>query len=102
MQQAIRNRSFSLITGTGIATFMLVILLYIIIHRDVNRGYKIRLALEAANKVNEELIAARKNMMLSVSHDLRSPLTAISGCREKRMRRSVTVMRRISCVSHVM
>lgn len=61
---------------------MLVILLYIIIHRDVNRGYKIRLALEAANKVNEELIAARKNMMLSVSHDLRSPLTAISGYAE--------------------
>lgn len=73
MQQAIRNRSFSLITGIGIATFMLVILLYINIHRDVNREHKIRLALEAANKENEELIAARKNMMLSVSHDLRSP-----------------------------
>lgn len=82
MQQAIRNRSFSLITGIGIGAFMLVILLYIIIHRDVNREHKIRLALEAANKENEELIAARKNMMLSVSHDLRSPLTAISGYAE--------------------
>lgn len=82
MQQAIRNRSFSLITGIGICAFMLVILLYIIIHRDVNREHKIRLALEAANKENEELIAARKNMMLSVSHDLRSPLTAISGYAE--------------------
>ena len=40
------------------------------------------MALEAANKENEELIAARKNMMLSVSHDLRSPLTAISGYAE--------------------
>lgn len=82
MQQAIRNRSFSLITGIGIGAFMLVILLYIIIHRDVNREHKIRLALEVANKENEELIAARKNMMLSVSHDLRSPLTAISGYAE--------------------
>lgn len=82
MQQSIRDRSFTLITGIGIGAFMLVILLYIIIHRDVNRGYKIRLALEAANKENEELIAARKNMMLSVSHDLRSPLSAISGYAE--------------------
>lgn len=82
VQQSIRDRSFTLITGIGIGAFMLVILLYIIIHRDVNRGYKIRLALEAANKENEELIAARKNMMLSVSHDLRSPLSAISGYAE--------------------
>lgn len=81
-QQTVRNRFFRLIAGIGIGAFMLVILLYIIIHRDVNRGYKIRLALETANKENEELIAARKNMMLSVSHDLRSPLTAISGYAE--------------------
>ena len=81
-QQAVRNRFFRLIVGIGIGAFMLVILLYIIIHRDVNRGYKIRLALETANKENEELSQSRRNILLTVSHDLCAPLGAINGYAE--------------------
>lgn len=81
-QQETRNHTFRLITGIGIGAFLLVILLYMVIHRDVNRQYKIRTKLENSNRRNEELLAARKNMMLTVSHDLRAPLGTISGYAE--------------------
>ena len=35
--------------------------------------------LEQSNRHNEELLTLRRNMMLTVSHDLRSPLTSIMG-----------------------
>lgn len=82
MQQAVRNRSFRLITGTGIGAFALVILLYIIIHRDVNRRYRYRKELEASNRRNEELSQSRRDILLTVSHDLCAPLSAINGYAE--------------------
>ena len=76
-QQVLHNRSFQLITGIGIGAFLLVIILYMVIHRDVNRQYHYRRRLEASNKENTELLAARRKMMLSIAHDLRSPLAII-------------------------
>lgn len=81
-QQETRKHTFRLIAGIGIGAFVLVILLYMVIHRDVNWQYKIRTKLENSNRRNEELLRARKNMMLTVSHDLRAPLGTISGYAE--------------------
>lgn len=81
-QQAVRNRLFRLITGAGIGAFVLVILLYIIVHRDVNRRYRYRKELEASNRRNEELSQSRRNILLTVSHDLCAPLSAINGYAE--------------------
>ena len=77
-QQETRTRTFRLITGIGVGAFVLVILLYMVIHRDVNRQHHYRKRLEDSNQRNEELLRARKNMMLTVSHDLRAPLGTIS------------------------
>lgn len=81
-QQETRTHTFRLIAGTGIGAFLLVILLYMVIHRDVNRQYRYRKELEASNRKNVELLTARKNMMLSIAHDLRAPLATIKGCAE--------------------
>ena len=81
-QQETRTRTFRLITGIGVGAFVLVILLYMVIHRDVNRQYHYRKRLEASNKENTELLTTRKNMMLSIAHDLRAPLAAIKGYAE--------------------
>lgn len=81
-QQKTRNHTFRLIAGIGIGGFVLVILLYIILHRDVNRRYRYRQELEVMNQKNVELLTTRKNMMLSIAHDLRAPLATIKGCAE--------------------
>ena len=81
-QQETRTHTFRLIAGTGIGAFLLVILLYMIIHRNINRQHRYRKELEASDRKNVELLTARKNMMLSIAHDLRAPLAAIKGCAE--------------------
>ena len=81
-QQETRTHTFRLIAGTSIGAFMLVILLYMVIHRDVNRQYRYRKELEKTNAKNVELLTTRKNMMLSIAHDLRAPLSTIKGCAE--------------------
>lgn len=110
-QQETRNHTFRLIAGIGIGASVLVILLYMVIHRDVNRQHKIRTKLEESNRKNEELLRARKNMMLTVSHDLRSPLTAIGGYaeliagerrKEKRIRYSETIRQSAERMLHLL
>lgn len=81
-QQETRNHTFRLIAGIGIGASVLVVLLYMVIHRDVNRGHRYRKELEKTNGKNVELLTARKNMMLSIAHDLRAPLATIKGCAE--------------------
>lgn len=81
----------SLAIAAGLTTFMLLLLggSYIIIQRDMTRinRYKKRLEetigqLRQTITENEELIAARKRIMLTVTHDLRTPLTAINSYAE--------------------
>lgn len=81
-QQETRNHTFKLIAGVGIGASVLVILLYMVIHRDVNRQYRYRQELEKTNGENAELSTSRKNILLTVSHDLRAPLSTISGYAE--------------------
>lgn len=81
-QQETRTDTFQLIADIGIGAFILVILLYMVIHRDVNRQYRYRKKQEASNRRNEELSQSRQNILLTVSHDLCAPLSAINGYAE--------------------
>ncbi len=70
-------------------TYIIILLLfisYVIIYRDITHiiRYKKEASeliaqLQKSNQRNVELLTDRKNMMLTVSHDLRAPLTAIFG-----------------------
>ena len=77
--QSISGRESSFFTFAGLTFFvcMLIIVLYVIIHRDVKRRSRYEKELEESDKKNKELLQSKKNMMLSIAHDLRSPLAII-------------------------
>ena len=83
---AMRERSFIQIGGLTGFVILLLVISYIIIHRNANRikRYKQETAdligrLQQMAKRNEVLIASRKKAVHTITHELRTPLTAITG-----------------------
>lgn len=86
---AMRERSFLQIGGLTGFMFLLLIVSYIIIHRDIHRirRYKEKTVtlirqLHESDMQNKELISSRKKAMHTITHELRTPLTAIHGYAE--------------------
>lgn len=73
------DRSFRRIFILAVSISLLAIVLYVIVHRDLKRKYKYQRELERSDETNRQLLQSRKDMMLSIAHDLRSPLATISG-----------------------
>lgn len=73
------DRSFRMISYLSISISLLTLLLYGLVHRDLKRKYRYQRRLESSNTEKQELLQSRKDMMLSIAHDLRSPLATISG-----------------------
>ena len=83
---AMRERSFLQIGGLTGFVLLLLIISYIIIHRNTNRikRYKRETTnlikqLQQVVEKNEALIASRKKAVHTITHELRTPLTAITG-----------------------
>ena len=83
---AMRERSFIQIGGLTGFVVLLLIISYIIIHRNITRikRYKRETAdlieqLKQFVEQNEALIASRKKAVHTITHELRTPLTAITG-----------------------
>lgn len=97
-----RENSYSIISKLAIFITLIAILLYIIIHRELNRKYRYEKELEASDRRNRELLQSRKDMMLSIAHDLRSPLSTIKGAAELLPEESAPERRReyMESISH--
>lgn len=78
----IRQTSFRILTFAMAAAFLFATLFYLLIHHDIRRRIDYRNKLEAANRDNRQLLALHRRMVLSILHDLRSPLGIISGYAE--------------------
>ena len=81
-----REQSFMQIGGLTGFILLLLVISYIIIHRNANRikRYKLETTgligqLQQAVKKNEALINSRKKAVHTITHELRTPLTAITG-----------------------
>lgn len=73
-----REQSFRIILFIAAIAILLIVIFYLFIHQDIRKRQEYRLKLEASDCRNRELLAARRNLILTVSHDLRAPLGTIS------------------------
>ncbi len=83
---AMRKKSFMQIGSLAVSILMLLLVLFIIIHRDAVRIKRYRRKtsdligqLQKSVEQNEALIASRKKAVHTITHELRTPLTAIIG-----------------------
>ena len=86
---AMREQSFMQIGGLMGFVLLLLVISYIIIHRDAKsiKRYKRKTTdligqLEQSVQQNKVLIASRKRAVHTITHELRTPLTAITGYTE--------------------
>lgn len=82
---ALREEAFALICGISSAGLLCALLLYVFIYRDIRGKYRDRRVLEAAHRKGHELLEIRKRIIVTLSHDIRGPLNAISGSAELAM-----------------
>ena len=75
-----RDNSYYMVAGLALSVSLLAIMLYTVVHRDLNHRIRYERKLEQSDKRNRELLRSRKELMASVAHDLRTPLAAIRGC----------------------
>ncbi len=75
---ALRQQSFCIILLIAAAAILLIVVFYLFIYHDIRKRLEYRMKLEASDHRNRELLAARRNLILTVSHDLRAPLGTIS------------------------
>ena len=86
-QQIIKTREQTKVWLGGITAFIFIALLlsYLVIMRDYAKKERGRRKLEESNRKNAELLEMRNKIILTISHDIRSPLNNIIGYTELAM-----------------
>lgn len=81
-QQELRNESVRTIAVIAIIALLLAVLFLFIIGRDLTRSFRYRRELEIAKRRAEDLLHAREQLMLTITHDFKAPLGTIIGYAE--------------------
>ncbi len=74
--------SFKLFVIVIVFASSLLFVSFLIIRHDIEKERKGRAQLQRINRENEELLGMRKQIILTISHDIRGPLGNISNCVE--------------------
>lgn len=77
-QQLIRDTSH-LIGLIAVTSLLVAIVFLFFIWRDISRSQYYRRQLEKAKQYAEDLLHSREKLMLTISHDIRAPLSSIIG-----------------------
>ena len=76
-----------LIAGIAVLSLIIVIVSIILITRDISRSHSYRQQMEKAKQYAEDPLHSREKLMLTISHDIRAPLSSIIGYIELLLRR---------------
>lgn len=79
------KRSTRIITGLILAAIILLCLSYLIIQRELKREATQKLKMKSVIDKNTELLETRRRIILTISHDIRAPLSIINGSAELAM-----------------
>lgn len=79
------KRSTRIITGLILAAIILLCLSYLIIQRELKREATQKLKMKGVIDKNTELLETRRRIILTISHDIRAPLSIINGSAELAM-----------------
>lgn len=80
-EQLIRNNNTYSIISSAVALILIFIFILLIIS-DVNKSYRLRQNVERANVRIKQIMDSRHRLLLSVSHDIKTPLNSILGTLE--------------------
>lgn len=83
--EASYDRSVDIITWLIASAIVLLVISNLIIYRDIREKQKSRKRLEETVAQNTVLLEMRKNIILTISHDIRAPLNIIGGSAELAM-----------------
>lgn len=81
-------------SAVAVLALILVVFFTFFILRDLSRSQRYRRELENANRYAEQLLRGREKMILTVTHDIKSPLSSILGYIEMLMHTSVNERQR--------
>ena len=76
------NRSKDIILASAAISFIVIIIFSIIILNEFRKTQRYRKQLEEANETTSSLLKSREQLISMVSHDLRTPLSTITGFSE--------------------
>ncbi len=82
-KQESRERTISILTRifawVAVVTLLFIVFFIFFILRDLSRSQRYRKQLEEANLYRDRLLKSREKLILTVTHDIKSPLSSIMG-----------------------
>lgn len=77
--ERLRHRSSETLGWMAVAAVALMLLFVGVSWRDINRSNRYKRELEEANGEKQRLLAAREQLMLAITHDIKAPLGSLMG-----------------------
>lgn len=94
------GQSKNIILYAAIISFIIIIIFSIIILNDFWKSQQYRKQLELANKTTSSLLKSREQIISMVSHDLRTPLSTITGYGEL-LQKSIHTTKEVNYLEHI-